>query len=534
MEVNTNLISNSFVYIMIIILLSSHYTMTEPNEDKSSNLQNSLFFYANDDYNFTNAGSSNIAIIGEPLHMGDSGKATILVHNSGEFIDSVKLIIEEINNDSIFMGDYVQISPGSSKEISVTFTPNYPGFLEFRWSVYSPNGGVDSSLNGIFELTISPPQTLILSPISYSWDLSNSLEAKFSLSLTQGKSRILVVNIYGGPSNDNPIYSSRIIIDSGYRTFDVDLGNPEYSVIRIEAIPYLWTPNMTNSLNITTLEIISPYPDLIITLNNYYPKTPERGENITFEFTIVNNGKSQTSIGLLRVIMPDQTILHEETLPQLQSGSSYSGTILINQWNYGQNINATLTWYSDGFNGLDWIIVTSSENDDINSNSIDFFSLFYGSVAGFSIVLVAKVAIGAFSNRTPSTAPGKALRMPRKTRTKNQKLDEIINVQIKCPICEQKLNVPKSHLGLVKCPSCTTNFDVSNIFLNNDDTIKEVVNEKIIVDNSLSEIKIVNSSNDMLDCPDCSQKLKVPLEKRPVRARCPACRSEFMASKDGE
>ena len=40
---------------------------------------------------------------------------------------------------------------------------------------------------------------------------------------------------------------------------------------------------------------------------------------------------------------------------------------------------------------------------------------------------------------------------------------------------------------------------------------------------------ISKSTNDILSCPSCDQKLKIPLDKRPVKARCPACRCEFFA-----
>jgi uncharacterized CHY-type Zn-finger protein len=43
---------------------------------------------------------------------------------------------------------------------------------------------------------------------------------------------------------------------------------------------------------------------------------------------------------------------------------------------------------------------------------------------------------------------------------------------------------------------------------------------------------ISKSSDDLLSCPSCRQKLRVPLNKRPTRARCPACRSEFRAEAD--
>ena len=41
--------------------------------------------------------------------------------------------------------------------------------------------------------------------------------------------------------------------------------------------------------------------------------------------------------------------------------------------------------------------------------------------------------------------------------------------------------------------------------------------------------KTSSSSDDVIRCPDCEQKLKVPYNRRPVRARCPACKCEFRA-----
>ena len=41
-----------------------------------------------------------------------------------------------------------------------------------------------------------------------------------------------------------------------------------------------------------------------------------------------------------------------------------------------------------------------------------------------------------------------------------------------------------------------------------------------------------SSSSDVIHCPDCEQKLKVPYNRRPVRARCPACKCEFLATKE--
>ena len=84
---------------------------------------------------------------------------------------------------------------------------------------------------------------------------------------------------------------------------------------------------------------------------------------------------------------------------------------------------------------------------------------------------------------------------------------------------------------MLRCPSCKSNFDIKDDNLEIEDNIPNVQQDN---QETQYDIMVVSSTLDMLDCPECSQKLKVPLGKRPVRARCPACRSEFMATQGGE
>ena len=51
-------------------------------------------------------------------------------------------------------------------------------------------------------------------------------------------------------------------------------------------------------------------------------------------------------------------------------------------------------------------------------------------------------------------------------------------------------------------------------------------------DDEPEQEKQSSSGGDVIHCPDCEQKLKVPYERRPVRARCPACKCEFLAKKE--
>ncbi len=38
-----------------------------------------------------------------------------------------------------------------------------------------------------------------------------------------------------------------------------------------------------------------------------------------------------------------------------------------------------------------------------------------------------------------------------------------------------------------------------------------------------------SSKDDILACPKCARKLKVPYERRPAKAKCPACQTIFEA-----
>lgn len=537
MDRTTHSVINLTTICAITLLLHSQSCLLSEN-DSSNHLSSSVSFHTSHDeiINFTNAGSDGIALIGEPLHLGDTAIASSLVHNSGNIIDSARLIVEDLTTGYSFYGEYVEIMPGSSKELSVTFLPDIAGDANFKWYVNSPNGGIDINLNGSFSLQISEPQSLMISSESYSWDLSNPLEAQISLYLSDGVTRPIMLQIYGDSNQNNLLYSSKLTLDPGYRTISMNLGDPDYSYLFIEVIPLSWGFKINDSQNFTYLEIIKPFVNIEINFDSYYPQNPSYGENITFNYNVKNLGNSASSSAKIRILMPDLTIIHEENISPLSAGSSYYGVIMIQNWNYDQLVNISLVWMSDTHRGEDWILVTPSISERSSGYDIDYYSLFYGSVAGLFVVLFTKVSLGAVSHRTPSTTSESKIRPPRGPRISKTNPINNDKIEVSCPLCEQRLNVPSLHQGLVHCPSCNSNFNVEGA---NASIIDMDLNQiPKIADNSDSatdqQETTVSSDGDMLDCPVCSQKLKIPLEKRPVRARCPACRSEFMATENGE
>jgi len=104
--------------------------------------------------NFSSAGSEEIVIIGQPVHVGDQLTASILVHNKGSNSDSVRLELTKDDGSTLVNGDFIVISPGSSREVSANFIPLLSGSLVIDWKVSSLNGGVDISLNGSSNLEV--------------------------------------------------------------------------------------------------------------------------------------------------------------------------------------------------------------------------------------------------------------------------------------------------------------------------------------------------------------------------------------------
>ncbi len=523
---------NSCLSLLIIMLFCSfslfHICQVESQSLIEKNIQNTNFT----DVNFSAAGSEKISIIGEPIHLGDSVKASILIHNEGDVRDSVRLEVNGINN-SIWRGDFVQIDPGSSREILVSFIPLNVGNNEFNWSVYSPSGGVDSNLHGSFNIEVRNQQSLQILSNSYSWTSEEGLEVMPVIFLSEGVSRDISINIFDNADKNNLLQSLKLLLDHGSRIIHFNLANPITDNILIEVVPISWHPNVSDSNNASIIFVNPPYTSVEITIDNFYPKKPVKNENISFEYTIINNGNSKINSGLLRLTMADQTIIYEENSPSLLPDATYSGKIIITEWKYSYSANLSINFVSGDYQTSNWVLIESTDSPQTSGLPFDVYAVSYGFIAGLAIVIMAKIVISAISNRTPSTANNSKLRPPRESRFDTKNIKKQQKREVICPLCEQRLNVPSSHGGLVKCPSCESNFEVQPLEAKpqeKDDTLQEKMGSVDI------EITIPSSSSigDMLDCPACEQKLRVLESKRPVRARCPACKCEFMALSEGK
>ncbi len=430
--------------IFSIMLISSFFTISISSEQMIDDYRG--FSDSNNSFaNFTSAGSSTVAISGEPAHVGDEMIASILVSNVGSNNGVANLIIENLEDGISHSGSPVEISPGSSREVKAPITSQE----------------LNASLSGEFSVEVLPRQTISTYLESYDWSPSEGLVLDASLFLSSGASRPLLLDIFiskdDGPLNHLQEYT--IEMDPGRRNLQIFLGNPSADSVFVELSPIEWSPNPT-SLNYSTLTVNSPSadPSLLDIECTVSSLEPTSGESVRMKVNLTNNDNFQSPSGKLRIVLSsDQSILAESVIPPINPGVSVSYEMVIQSWPDSEIVQLEIIWSSEESSSSVFLSVQSSVRDDGFAFPFDISSALLGALSGIVIVLTGRLVWRATSSRTPSTSESGI----RKTRIERE--EHSANVQtreIDCPFCEQRLSIPAEHDGNARCPSCSMQFSL--------------------------------------------------------------------------
>ena len=476
--------------------------------------------------NFSSAGSNEIVIIGQPIHVGDELTASILVHNQGSISDSVRLELTRDDGTTLVNGEFISISPGSSREVSANFIPLLSGSLNVDWRISSLNGGVDVSLNGSSDIEVRNSQDIIVELEEISWDLEEGLDLDISISLSSGLNRSMGVEIFMKSGNEYAEFQKfNIEMNPGIRNINLNLGHPDASRLKIVVSPNSWLP--LNGDGELIIELIPPLVTPSILISGMSPTTVSLGDTFTISYSLENTGTSASSAGLLRVVgVANNLVFTEVSVPSIDPGNDYSGAVEFISWEYSQTIDIEFIW------NMEDLIVKNQTSVVVDSGSSASFSLpfsiyaaIYGALSGLAIVMTSLVIFRAISQRTPSTN-SKLFRGDFLNNRFLKNNASKLKKEVSCPSCNQRLNIPIEHNGSVKCPACSMQFSQKSF---TQDEIEDSMSvEKPDDETIISEYEAL-SSTDLLSCPKCEQTLRVALDKRPVRSRCPACRVEFIA-----
>ena len=476
--------------------------------------------------NFSSAGSDEIVIIGQPVHVGDELTASILVHNEGSTIDSVRLELTKDDGTTLVNGGFISISPGSSREVSANFIPLLSGSLTVHWRVSSINGGIDVSLNGSSNIEVSNSQEIAVELEEITWDLQEGLDLDILISLSNGLNRSLNVEILMKSGNEFEDYQQFTIeMNPGIRNLNLNLGHPDASRLKVVVSPNEWLP--LNGDGEVIIELIPPLVIPSIMISDTSPRTVSVGQSFVIDYTLENTGTSKSSIGLLRVIgVANSLVFSEVTIPSISPGDDYSGTVEFSSWDYSQTTDIEFIWIMEEVVAKNQTsVVVETGTSASFSLPFSIFAAIYGALSGLAIVMTCLVIFRAISQRTPST-DSKLFRSNFLNNMIVKNSVSELKKEVSCPSCSQRLNIPIEHNGSVKCPACSMQFSQKNSY--EDETEESVEKDTLDEEVIISEPE-ASSNNDLLSCPKCEQTLRVALDKRPVRSRCPACRVEFLA-----
>jgi uncharacterized CHY-type Zn-finger protein len=300
-------------------------------------------------------------------------------------------------------------------------------------------------------------------------------------------------------------------------------------------------------------------------------------------YTLSNAGSGATTEGRLSLVASSTNeVIWTEDSPSVQGGGSDSGTITIDSWPAGNAVDLELTWTVNGIAETAFKSYPSKSTTMVSSFEIPWAALIYGTIAG---IVIASITRFVFSWQDGDPKDKAALKEKRgvararaREQVKSSRADSAAPAEkqeVHCPSCDQMLRVPSDYSGIARCPACRHQFGVEAVELpesepspepepspaietaespsEEPEPVKQAEAKSVSKKQPAKEASaptprkkqakqvaekpsdddelVASSSGDEIRCPSCAQRLKVPYDRRPVKARCPNCKSEFQAQR---
>ena len=462
---------------------------------------------------FVGAGHSTPYILGGPWHAGDDVMISLLLKNDGDVAGSANLRIEI--DDVITEGNSISLDNAKAGEVQLDFPITASGDHIVNWSVVSSDGIVDSNLSGSILIPVLPSQVIVFEIESVNV-IEDGVEISWLAQLSEGKERSVILKF--GAIKDGikgePIIEERLLMP-GTTYGTVNIGYQDGQEVFVDLVESGWTIGFGS---FTDDEATMPNFEIEpqVTVNPLtQPKVPSAGSRVTVFYTLNNLAGNSAPEGQIVITDSLGEILATDTSPQISSSSIDHSTVV--NWPSGDNVKVIVTWHINGKSISDEILVTSekieAEEEEI---TMPWGGILGGLTLGMAIIFAIRI-----KNSPKKEKKEKPSKSTKKTTSKNEK------VEVACPTCDRKLRVPSDYSGAVRCPECETKFEVEGEVEEEDSNPQKEVVEETDENQELHS----SSDNDILSCPKCTRKLKVPYERRPAKARCPACTTVFEARK---
>ena len=464
---------------------------------------------------FIGAGHSTPTILQGPWHVGDEIFMSMLLRNEGDSSGQANLQIEI--SDETSQGQNITLEKDGAGEVNHAFNFTTSGEKVVNWSIVSIDGGVDSNLSGQVLIPVLDAQLIDLD-IDSSSNSDQGLEIDWSIELAEGRERLVILE-YGTENSGirtESLQEERVLLP-GMTSGSLNLGESSSDKVYFTATLVDWNCAFLSDLD-TEIDIPVYVVSPIITLENFtQPVIPEQGEDVTLFYSLEDAGDASIPAGHVVFTTRDGTVLSSIETEKIDNKKSFDTIV---KWPDDDIVTITATWYAAGTSSTDSIEVDSQIGTIID----DEFKIPWGGILG-GIALGVALIMGLRLKNGPS----KEKKTKSEKKAVQEKPSQEEKVEVTCPSCDRRLKVPSTYSGAVRCPECEDRFEVEGI--EEEQEIDDEIEEESPSDKE-PEILWSSSGEDILECPKCSRSLKVPYDRRPAKARCPACEAIFEARKE--
>ncbi len=457
---------------------------------------------------FIGAGHSTPSLLGGPWHAGDDITISMLLRNEGDAIGSASMQIEI--DGQIQNGTTTTLEGGKAGEVQHVFDFSTEGEHIVNWSVYSQDGVVDSNLSGSVSIPVLTSQTVIMNVESVDVK-ENGVEVSWSVDLSDGRERVVVLNfgsVNDGLKSDAIVEERNLLPGKTYGSVMIGFQNGQEVFAKI--LVSGWSIGFGSVVeDEATMPDTSINPQVTVNPSTQ-PKVPTAGNQVTVYYTLSNIGGGNIPEGQIVITDSNGNILNSLVSPAITSASQDENAVVT--WPNGDNVKIIVNWHVGGKTVNDEVmIISESVEEESESFTIPWGGILGGLVVGMVLIFVIRI------KTSPKTEKKKKEKKSSKEKSKEEK------IEVACPSCDRRLRVPNTYSGSVRCPECEEKFTVEAEVQSEENTQDEPEPD------SIDEDLWSSSDNDILGCPKCTRKLKVPFDRRPAKARCPACETIFEA-----
>ena len=146
-------------------------------------------------------------------------------------------------------------------------------------------------------------------------------------------------------------------------------------------------------------------------------------------------------------------ILDTKPTNPVESGGSLNGEFTIDSWPNSKVVEVEIIWMTSGLTESSLLeIETFSDADADAELPFDLTAAIYGTVTGLVLVMFILVLYRTVSASVENTGASRFNRL-RVARGEKKKAAAAEKREIPCPECDQRLSIPTTHAGAVKCPA---------------------------------------------------------------------------------